>query len=102
MEKYANIIKLLSKQLGKEDGHSGQEGNKIADFLARKVGASNFIGPKPTLGVSYNTAKMTVLNWPEKSFGTAKFTRRSDYGCSIEHRYYWRIWKESYLIMSSV
>ncbi|KAJ8976638.1 hypothetical protein NQ317_011146 [Molorchus minor] len=26
---------------------------------------STFIGPEPVLGISYNTAKMAVLNWPE-------------------------------------
>ncbi|KAJ8966512.1 hypothetical protein NQ317_010498 [Molorchus minor] len=47
-------------------GHSGQEGNEIADSLARKEGETTFIGPEPVLGISYNTAKMAVLNWSER------------------------------------
>ncbi|KAJ8983160.1 hypothetical protein NQ317_016259 [Molorchus minor] len=46
-------------------GHSGQEGNEIADSLARKGAETTFIGPEPVLGISYNTAKMAVLNWSE-------------------------------------
>ncbi|KAJ8976426.1 hypothetical protein NQ317_011942 [Molorchus minor] len=46
-------------------GQSGQEGNEIADSLARKGAETTFIGPEPVLGISYNTAKMAVLNWSE-------------------------------------
>ncbi|KAJ8918840.1 hypothetical protein NQ315_011126, partial [Exocentrus adspersus] len=37
-------------------GHVGLKGNEVADSLARRGAALEFIGPEPVLGLSYSTA----------------------------------------------
>ncbi|KAJ8970951.1 hypothetical protein NQ317_014059 [Molorchus minor] len=62
--KDTNILPKETRDFGLDIESSGQEGNEIADSLARKGAETTFIGPE-RIGISYNTAKMAVLNWSE-------------------------------------
>jgi ribonuclease HI len=44
-------------------GHKGYDGNEIADLLAKKGAAEEYIGPLPTFGVSLSSAKTTITKW---------------------------------------
>ena len=44
-------------------GHSGVEGNELADELAKKGASSLPFGPEPTLGISYRQARKEVEIW---------------------------------------
>ncbi|KAJ8910206.1 hypothetical protein NQ315_014497 [Exocentrus adspersus] len=46
-------------------GHVGLQGNEVADSLARRGAASEFIGPEPVLGLSYSTARSVIRTWAE-------------------------------------
>ncbi|KAJ8914017.1 hypothetical protein NQ315_012040 [Exocentrus adspersus] len=46
-------------------GHVGLKGNEVADSLARRGAASEFIGPEPILGLSYSTARSVISTWAE-------------------------------------
>ncbi|KAJ8913107.1 hypothetical protein NQ315_000564 [Exocentrus adspersus] len=41
-------------------GHVGLKGNEVADSLARRGAALEFIGPEPVLGLSYSTARSVI------------------------------------------
>ncbi|KAJ8936560.1 hypothetical protein NQ318_017040 [Aromia moschata] len=41
-------------------GHQGHEGNEIADFLAKKRAEVSLIGPEPTCGLAYRTARRVM------------------------------------------
>lgn len=47
-------------------GHRGHTGNEIADELAKDAANSDFIGPEPALGISYNVAKRAISNWTQE------------------------------------
>ncbi|KAJ8911610.1 hypothetical protein NQ315_015944 [Exocentrus adspersus] len=46
-------------------GHVGLRSNEVADSLARRGAASEFIGPEPVLGLSYSTARLVIRTWAE-------------------------------------
>lgn len=41
-------------------GHSGIEGNTKADLLAKKGSEQRLVGPEPSCGIAYETARATV------------------------------------------
>ncbi|KAJ8918179.1 hypothetical protein NQ315_014045 [Exocentrus adspersus] len=45
--------------------HVGLKGNEMADYLARRGAASEFIGPEPVLGLSYSIARSVIRTWAE-------------------------------------
>ncbi|KAJ8911655.1 hypothetical protein NQ315_006001, partial [Exocentrus adspersus] len=46
-------------------GHIGLRGNEVADSLARRGAASEFIRLEPVLGLYYSTARSVIRSWPE-------------------------------------
>ncbi|KAJ8910931.1 hypothetical protein NQ315_014351 [Exocentrus adspersus] len=46
-------------------GHVGLKGNEVADSLARRGAALEFIGPEPVVGLSYSTARSVIRTWAE-------------------------------------
>jgi ribonuclease HI len=62
-------------------GHSGLEGNEVADELARNGSAKNFVGPEPCLPLPKSWSKMTINKWMHfahcKSWQKVKTCRQS-------------------------
>ncbi|KAJ8915313.1 hypothetical protein NQ315_014821 [Exocentrus adspersus] len=46
-------------------GHVDLKGNEVADSLARRGAASEFIGPEPVLSLSYSTTRSVIRTWAE-------------------------------------
>ena len=44
-------------------GHSGVQGNEIADKLARDGPVLKFVGPEPALGVSRQDVRRKIRRW---------------------------------------
>ncbi|KAJ8913420.1 hypothetical protein NQ315_017163 [Exocentrus adspersus] len=69
---YLNCQKTLSR-VGRTNGltlvwipgHVGLKGNEVADSLARRGAALEFIGPEPVFGLSYSTARSVIRAWAE-------------------------------------
>ncbi|XP_054259929.1 uncharacterized protein LOC128984619 [Macrosteles quadrilineatus] len=47
-------------------GHSGIEGNEVADRLANVASASDFVGPQPFCGISRGHACHSVMAWAQE------------------------------------
>ena len=65
-----NCITNLN-QLGKQShvnnawipGHSGVQGNEVADYLAKSGSTSKIHGPKPFITIPYASCVSTVKDW---------------------------------------
>ncbi len=44
-------------------GHSGHEGNEIADSLAKEGSLLPFLGPEPAIGISSLSARHSIVQW---------------------------------------
>jgi len=47
-------------------GHSGVDGNEVADSLATQASYSDFIGPEPAIGITVTTVRCEIRSWANK------------------------------------
>ena len=47
-------------------GHSGVDGNEVADSLATQASYSDFIGPEPAISITVTTVRSEIRSWVNK------------------------------------
>ena len=47
-------------------GHSGVDGNEVADSLATQASYSDLIGPEPAIGITVTTVRSEIRSWANK------------------------------------